>query len=99
MRGILYKGTLPRNPRCNRRLRIDEADISTPEAVDQRVTNCQEESVCGDILNNRNMPAKFETTNGPRNSIPVQGMMNATKYLEMLRCRFIPFVKILFRSI
>ncbi|GFV75253.1 uncharacterized protein TNCV_295681 [Trichonephila clavipes] len=40
MRGILYKGTLARNPRCNRRQRIDEADVSIPVAVDQRAVNC-----------------------------------------------------------
>ncbi|GFX77759.1 uncharacterized protein TNCV_1106761 [Trichonephila clavipes] len=34
-----------RNPRCSRRLRIDEADISTPVAVDQRAVNCLEEAV------------------------------------------------------
>ncbi|GFV90009.1 uncharacterized protein TNCV_4643491 [Trichonephila clavipes] len=45
MKGILYKGTLARNSRCSRRRRIDEADISTPEAVDQRVTNYLEEAV------------------------------------------------------
>ncbi|GFU88794.1 uncharacterized protein TNCV_4444711 [Trichonephila clavipes] len=38
-------GTLARNPRCSRRRRIDEADISTPAAVDQRAANCLEENV------------------------------------------------------
>ncbi|GFW98823.1 hypothetical protein TNCV_2837841 [Trichonephila clavipes] len=42
---ILYKGTLARNPRCSRRRRIDEGDISTPIAVDQRTTNRLEEAV------------------------------------------------------
>ncbi|GFU97255.1 uncharacterized protein TNCV_162711 [Trichonephila clavipes] len=36
VRGILYKGTLARNPLCSRRRRIDETDISTRVAVDQR---------------------------------------------------------------
>ncbi|GFX43354.1 uncharacterized protein TNCV_4873741 [Trichonephila clavipes] len=40
VRGILYKGSLARNPRCSRRRRIDEADISVPVAVDQRAANC-----------------------------------------------------------
>ncbi|GFT28694.1 dynein heavy chain 2, axonemal [Trichonephila clavipes] len=39
--GILYKGTLARNLLCSRRRRIDEADISTLVAVDQRAANCQ----------------------------------------------------------
>ncbi|GFX20158.1 uncharacterized protein TNCV_1437181 [Trichonephila clavipes] len=39
------QGTLVRIPRCNRRRRIDEADISTPVAVDQRAFNCLEEAV------------------------------------------------------
>ncbi|GFU35775.1 uncharacterized protein TNCV_1083411 [Trichonephila clavipes] len=43
--GILYKGTLAHNPRCDRRRKIDEADISTPVAVDQRAANCLEEAV------------------------------------------------------
>ncbi|GFU00448.1 uncharacterized protein TNCV_4259401 [Trichonephila clavipes] len=42
---FLYKGTLPRNPRSIRRGRIDEADISTLVAVDQRATNCLEGAV------------------------------------------------------
>ncbi|GFV55302.1 uncharacterized protein TNCV_5010491 [Trichonephila clavipes] len=42
--GILYKGTLARNPRCSRRRRIDEAHISIPVAVDQRAANCLEEA-------------------------------------------------------
>ncbi|GFU75808.1 hypothetical protein TNCV_1652681 [Trichonephila clavipes] len=45
MRRILYKGTFARNQLCSRRRRIDEADISTPVAVDQRATNCLEEAV------------------------------------------------------
>ncbi|GFV62020.1 uncharacterized protein TNCV_4108231 [Trichonephila clavipes] len=46
VRRILYKGTLAR---CNRLCRIDEADITTHVAVDQRVSNCLEESAppCG----------------------------------------------------
>ena len=40
VRGILYKGTLAHSLRCSRRRRIDEADISTPVTVDQRVANC-----------------------------------------------------------
>ncbi|GFW24336.1 uncharacterized protein TNCV_605831 [Trichonephila clavipes] len=43
--GILYKDTLARNPRCSRRRQIDEADISTPVAVDQRAANYLEEAV------------------------------------------------------
>ncbi|PRD35157.1 UNVERIFIED_CONTAM: hypothetical protein NCL1_12440 [Trichonephila clavipes] len=42
---ILYKGTLARNPRCSKRRKIDEAYISTPEAIDQRAANCLEEAV------------------------------------------------------
>ncbi|GFU27572.1 uncharacterized protein TNCV_282931 [Trichonephila clavipes] len=38
-RGFLYKYTIACNPRCSRRRRIDEADISTPVAVDQRTAN------------------------------------------------------------
>ncbi|GFU93376.1 uncharacterized protein TNCV_1861061 [Trichonephila clavipes] len=38
-------GTLVRNVRCSRRRRIDEADISTPVAVDLRAVNCMEEAV------------------------------------------------------
>ncbi|GFU76616.1 uncharacterized protein TNCV_1272651 [Trichonephila clavipes] len=45
VKGILYKGTLARNPRCRRRRRIDEADIITPVAVDQCAANCLEEAV------------------------------------------------------
>ncbi|PRD31560.1 UNVERIFIED_CONTAM: hypothetical protein NCL1_23207 [Trichonephila clavipes] len=45
MRGIQYKSTLARNPWFFRRRRIDEADISTPVAVDQRAANCLEEAV------------------------------------------------------
>ncbi|GFX03789.1 uncharacterized protein TNCV_2113611 [Trichonephila clavipes] len=41
----MYKGTLALNPRYNRRRRIDEADVSTPVAVDQRAVNCLEEAV------------------------------------------------------
>ncbi|GFX46096.1 uncharacterized protein TNCV_2094141 [Trichonephila clavipes] len=43
--GILYKGTLACNPRCLRHRRIDEANISTPIAVDQRAANCLGEAV------------------------------------------------------
>ncbi|GFX09846.1 uncharacterized protein TNCV_2688881 [Trichonephila clavipes] len=43
--GILYKSTLARNPRCSRRRRIDEANISIPVAVDLRAANCLEEAV------------------------------------------------------
>ncbi|GFY08748.1 uncharacterized protein TNCV_5006611 [Trichonephila clavipes] len=45
VRGILYEGALASNPRCSRRQRIDEADISTPVAVDQRAANSLEEAV------------------------------------------------------
>ncbi|GFV06555.1 uncharacterized protein TNCV_2948771 [Trichonephila clavipes] len=45
MMEILYKGALVHNPWCSRRQRIDEIDISTPVAVDQRAANCLEESV------------------------------------------------------
>ncbi|GFU79695.1 uncharacterized protein TNCV_4037021 [Trichonephila clavipes] len=45
VRGILYKGTLARNPRCSKRQRIDKADINSPVAVDQRAANCLEEVV------------------------------------------------------
>ncbi|GFS75007.1 uncharacterized protein TNCV_1396651 [Trichonephila clavipes] len=41
----MYKCTFARNPRCSRRRRIDEADISRPVAVDQRAANCLEEAV------------------------------------------------------
>ncbi|GFX45138.1 hypothetical protein TNCV_3431861 [Trichonephila clavipes] len=43
--GILYKGTLARNPQCSRHRRIDEADISTPVVVDQRDANFLEEAL------------------------------------------------------
>ncbi|GFX77766.1 uncharacterized protein TNCV_1106831 [Trichonephila clavipes] len=43
--GILYTNYLARNPRCSRRRQIDEANISTPVAVDQRAANCLEEAV------------------------------------------------------
>ncbi|GFX43614.1 uncharacterized protein TNCV_510631 [Trichonephila clavipes] len=43
--GILYKGILARNPRYSRRRRIDEANISTPVAVDRRGANCLEEAL------------------------------------------------------
>ncbi|GFV18728.1 uncharacterized protein TNCV_4756151 [Trichonephila clavipes] len=43
--GILYKGTLARNPRYSRHRRFDEADISTPVAIDQRTANCLDEAV------------------------------------------------------
>ncbi|GFX08058.1 uncharacterized protein TNCV_1237371 [Trichonephila clavipes] len=45
VRGILYNGTLARNPRCSSRRRIDEFDISTPVAVDQRAANYLEEAL------------------------------------------------------
>ncbi|GFU46918.1 hypothetical protein TNCV_3790031 [Trichonephila clavipes] len=41
----MYKGTLASNPRCSRHRRIDEADISTPVAVDHSAANCLEEAV------------------------------------------------------
>ncbi|GFV83539.1 uncharacterized protein TNCV_5120291 [Trichonephila clavipes] len=44
-KGILYKGTLARNPRCSRRQRTDEAVISTPVEVNQRAANSLEEAV------------------------------------------------------
>ncbi|GFV01581.1 hypothetical protein TNCV_2961741 [Trichonephila clavipes] len=42
--GILFKGTLARNPRCNKCRRIDDTVIITPAAVDQRAANCLEEA-------------------------------------------------------
>ncbi|GFV50625.1 uncharacterized protein TNCV_2212881 [Trichonephila clavipes] len=42
---VINTGTLARNTRCSRRRRIDEADISTPVAVDQLAANCLEEAV------------------------------------------------------
>ncbi|GFY32350.1 uncharacterized protein TNCV_3558581 [Trichonephila clavipes] len=42
---ILYEDTLTHNRRCSRRQRIDEADISTRVAVDQRSVNCLEEAI------------------------------------------------------
>ncbi|GFY13249.1 hypothetical protein TNCV_2335131 [Trichonephila clavipes] len=42
---IQYKGTLASNPRCCRRQQINEADICTPVAVDQRAANCLEEAI------------------------------------------------------
>ncbi|GFU73641.1 uncharacterized protein TNCV_3969561 [Trichonephila clavipes] len=45
VKGVLYKGPLARNPWYSRRRRIDEADISTPVAVDQRATNHLEKAV------------------------------------------------------
>ncbi|GFX58274.1 uncharacterized protein TNCV_4050321 [Trichonephila clavipes] len=41
----MYKSTLVHNPRCSRRRRIDETDISTSVAVDQRAANFLEEAV------------------------------------------------------
>ena len=38
--GLLFKGTLALCPRCRRRRRIDEVDISTPVAVDQIAASC-----------------------------------------------------------
>ncbi|GFV42431.1 uncharacterized protein TNCV_3646671 [Trichonephila clavipes] len=45
VRGILYKGTLARNSLSRRHQRIEEADISTPVAVDQHGDNYLEEAV------------------------------------------------------
>ncbi|GFW22248.1 uncharacterized protein TNCV_1430021 [Trichonephila clavipes] len=45
VRGILYKGTLARNPRGSRRRRNDEAEISTPVEVDQRGANYLDQAV------------------------------------------------------
>ncbi|GFW83188.1 hypothetical protein TNCV_3237351 [Trichonephila clavipes] len=45
VRRILYKGTLAPNPRCRRRRRIDEADISTHVAIDQCTVNYLEEVI------------------------------------------------------
>ncbi|GFV65253.1 uncharacterized protein TNCV_4572531 [Trichonephila clavipes] len=72
MKVTLYKGILARNPRCIRRRRIDEADISTPVAVDQRAANCLDEAVrpfttmrsrCrssnADVAFHRPLPAEF----------------------------------------
>ncbi|PRD31567.1 UNVERIFIED_CONTAM: hypothetical protein NCL1_23179 [Trichonephila clavipes] len=42
---IKNAGTLARNPRRIRRRQIDDADISTAAAVDQRAVNCLEEAV------------------------------------------------------
>ncbi|GFU22094.1 uncharacterized protein TNCV_4300751 [Trichonephila clavipes] len=42
---FVVRGTLACNSRCSRRRRIEEADISTPVAVDQGVANCLEEAV------------------------------------------------------
>ncbi|GFV88178.1 hypothetical protein TNCV_3243271 [Trichonephila clavipes] len=42
---MLCNGTIAHNPRCRRLRRIDEADISTPVAVDQRAANCLEKAV------------------------------------------------------
>ncbi|GFX57806.1 uncharacterized protein TNCV_943661 [Trichonephila clavipes] len=41
---VCREGDSAHNPRCNRRQRIDEVDISTPVAVDQRAANCLEEA-------------------------------------------------------
>ncbi|GFX69537.1 hypothetical protein TNCV_1769061 [Trichonephila clavipes] len=43
--GSCIKATFARNLRCSRRRLIDEADISTPVAVDQRAANWLEEAV------------------------------------------------------
>ena len=43
-RGVLYKCTLVRSPRCSRHRHIDEADTSTPVAVDQAAVNCLEKA-------------------------------------------------------
>ncbi|GFT26986.1 hypothetical protein TNCV_4675231 [Trichonephila clavipes] len=45
VRGILYKGAIAHNPWCSRCQRIEEADISTPVAVNQRAAICPEETV------------------------------------------------------
>ena len=45
VRGILYKSTFVRSPRCSKRRRIDETDISTHVAADQLDANCLEEAV------------------------------------------------------
>ncbi|GFV60394.1 uncharacterized protein TNCV_3470291 [Trichonephila clavipes] len=45
LEGILYKGKLASNPRCSRRQRINEADISAPVEVDQSAVNYLEEDV------------------------------------------------------
>ncbi|GFV43459.1 uncharacterized protein TNCV_4591831 [Trichonephila clavipes] len=45
MREFLYKCTLVLNPRCSRRERIDEADISTTVEVEQLAANFLEETV------------------------------------------------------
>ncbi|GFV94286.1 uncharacterized protein TNCV_2267401 [Trichonephila clavipes] len=43
--GILYKGNLTCNPRCSRRQRMHEENISTHVAVDQHATKCVDEAV------------------------------------------------------
>ncbi|GFU53669.1 uncharacterized protein TNCV_1470731 [Trichonephila clavipes] len=76
VRGILYKFTLTRNPRCSTRRRIDEADISTPVALDQSAFNCLEETVgeftvmrircrssCADVIFRRPLPV-FQIVQG-----------------------------------
>ncbi|GFV84771.1 uncharacterized protein TNCV_4297531 [Trichonephila clavipes] len=45
MEGILYKGTLARNPRCSKCRGIDDAEFSTPVVADQRTAKCLKESV------------------------------------------------------
>ncbi|GFU58094.1 hypothetical protein TNCV_3834841 [Trichonephila clavipes] len=40
----MYKNIIACNPRCSRRRRIDEADISAPGTVDQRAANCLKEA-------------------------------------------------------
>ena len=40
-----HKDTLAPNPLCSRRRRINEADFSTPVAVDQRDSSCLDEAV------------------------------------------------------
>ena len=42
---ILWKGTLTRSPRYSRHQRIDEVEINTPVAIDQRAANSLEEAV------------------------------------------------------
>ncbi|GFU87712.1 uncharacterized protein TNCV_912831 [Trichonephila clavipes] len=43
--GILHKCPLARNPWCSRHRRVDEAEISAPVAVNQRVATCLEDAV------------------------------------------------------
>ncbi|GFU92176.1 uncharacterized protein TNCV_2530351 [Trichonephila clavipes] len=45
VRGMLYKGTLARNPQCSRRRQTDEANISTHVTVDQRAVHFLDEVI------------------------------------------------------